>query len=226
MSPRLDLAVEGLRHSFAARAEPVVDVAAWTVAPGRTVAVTGPSGSGKTTLLYLLTGIEPVTIGHVRWGDTDLASLPEGGRDVWRRHHTGFVFQDFHLVPGLSVMANVLATCWFGAWAPSAAQRARAAALLEETGAPAGRADVTTLSRGELQRVAIARALLHEPEILVCDEPTASLDTATGKGVIGLLTSAARRRGATILAVTHDPALVEAMDEVHRLEHGRLERVR
>jgi len=220
------LAVGGLRHLYPGQPRPVVDIGAWAVAAGRKVAVSGPSGSGKTTLLYLLTGIEPVRAGHVRWGGQDLAGLPEWRRDAWRRRHTGFVFQDFHLLPGLAPLANVLATCWFDAFRPTPAQRARAHALLDETGAPAARRDVTSLSRGEQQRVAIARALLHEPELLVCDEPTASLDAATGRGVIDLLTSAAARRGATLLVVTHDPALVEAMDEAHRLEHGRLEQVR
>jgi putative ABC transport system ATP-binding protein len=222
----LDLAVEQLRHGFPGRADLVVDLAAWPVAAGRQAAITGASGSGKTTLLYLLTGLERPTSGRVRWGDTDLAALDEAGRDAWRRRHVGFVFQDFHLIPGLSVAANVLVSCWFVAWSATPGERARAAALIEEVGVPAGRRDVRTLSRGEQQRVAVARALLHDPAVLVCDEPTASLDQASGAAVLEILTRAAGRRGATLLTVTHDPAVIEAMDEVHRLDRGRLERLR
>jgi putative ABC transport system ATP-binding protein len=186
------------------------------------VALTGPSGSGKTTLAYLLTGIEPVQEGSVRWGGVELRGLSERERDRWRREHVGFVFQDFHLVPGLTIEGNVLVTCWFRQLRPTPAEQERALALLDGFGVPRAGRRVTDLSRGEQQRVAIARAMLRQPPILVADEPTASLDATAGAKVIELLLAAARESGATLLAVTHDPALIEAVDRVLRLERGRL----
>jgi putative ABC transport system ATP-binding protein len=220
------LLVRGLRFAYQPDQPPVVDIDELEIEPGSLVAITGPSGSGKTSLLYLLTGIEPVRAGTVCWGDVDLATLREADRDRWRRRHVGFVFQDFHLLPGLSVEANVLASCYFDQLRPTPAQAARARELLKAFGVPAGRSDVAALSRGEQQRVAVARALLRDPPILVADEPTASLDAASGERIISLLCEAARTRGATFLAVTHDPRLTDASGMVYRLESGRIVRLR
>ena len=220
------LLVTDLRHRYRDGLPPVVDLDRLAVPAGALVALTGASGSGKTTLAYLLTGIERVRQGSVAWDATDLATLSERARDAWRRRQVGFVFQDFHLVPGLSILANVLVTCWFGRWRPSPGERERARALLDRFAVPADRPEVTDLSRGEQQRVAIARALLHAPPILVADEPTASLDAASGRTVIDLLVGEARTAGATLLAVTHDPALIEACTSVIHLDHGRIERRR
>ena len=145
----------------------------------------------------------------------------------WRRERVGFVFQDFHLVPGLSIERNVLLGCYFDRLRPSPEQAARARALLDAFEVPTGnRRVVTDLSRGEQQRVAIARALLRWPRFFVADEPTASLDAKAGARVVELLLGAARAAGATFLAVTHDPALIDAVGTVHRLDRGRLARVR
>ena len=224
--PAPSLVATGLRHAYGGSQQAVVDLDRLELPAGATVALTGASGSGKTTLAYLLTGIERVQSGSVAWAGTDLASLSERGRDRWRREQVGFVFQDFHLIPGLSILGNVLVTCWFAGWSPTAPARARAQALLDAFAVPTRDRQVTDLSRGEQQRVAIARALLHAPEILVADEPTASLDAASGNAVIDLLLGEARKSGATFLAVTHDPALIEACAIVLRLDHGRLERRR
>ncbi len=222
----LRLVAQGLRHAYQPDQPPVVDLDRLVVEPGTTVALTGPSGSGKTTLAYLLTGIEPVRAGSVRWGGTDLARLGEGQRDAWRRRHVGFVFQDFHLVPGLSIAGNVLVSCCFDGLRPDPALVARAGELLDAFAVPTAGRRLGDLSRGEQQRVALARALLRRPPILVADEPTASLDAGSGARVIELLLQAVRGCGATLLAVTHDPALIAAMEVVHHLEHGRLERRR
>ena len=215
------LAVRGLKVAFD-RGMPVLDIARLDVGSGEQVAVTGPSGCGKTTLALALSGIQPVREGQVRWNGRDIAGLTEGARDRWRRRHVGMIFQDFHLVPGMSVLRNVLAASYFGAWRPSAQVEARAAELLKLCGVPAGRQDVVSLSRGEQQRVAIARALLLDPPILIADEPTASLDAANARLVAGLLAEAARRQGATLIAVTHDPVLIGAMDRTVRMADGRV----
>jgi putative ABC transport system ATP-binding protein len=222
----LPLVAEGLRHAYQPGQPPVVDLDRLEVAPGAMAALTGPSGSGKTTLAYLLTGIEPVRQGAVRWGGTDLAQLPESARDAWRRRHVGFVFQDFHLVPGLSILRNVLVSCYFDQLRPDPALAERAGALLDAFAVPTAGRGVGDLSRGEQQRVAVARALLRRPPVVVADEPTASLDAASGARVIELLLEGARSAGATVLAVTHDPDLIGAVETVYRLERGRLDRVR
>jgi putative ABC transport system ATP-binding protein len=220
------LQVAALRHAYQQGLPPVVTVDEFSLPAGATVALTGPSGSGKTTLAYLLSGIERVRQGSVRWGQVDLATLPEAARDRWRRRHAGFVFQDFHLIGGLSIMGNVLVSCWFDQWRVAPAQQQRAAELLDRFGVPVANRRIEDLSRGEQQRVAIARALLRNPAILIADEPTASLDSAGGAAVIEILLAEVRRSGATLLAVTHDPQLIAAVATVYRLDHGRLDRSR
>jgi putative ABC transport system ATP-binding protein len=220
------LAARDVRHAYADGAPLVVDVDRLEVAAGESVALTGASGSGKTTLAYLLTGIEALQAGSVRWGEVELAGMGERQRDAWRRRQVGFVFQDFHLVPGLSILANVLVSAWFERLRPDAATVTQAQALLESFKVPTAGRKVTDLSRGEQQRVAIARALLWRPQVLIADEPTASLDAAAGASVIRLLLDATRESGATFLAVTHDQALIEAVGSVYALDRGRLSRLR
>ena len=225
-APGLKLTVRRLRHAFRPDDPPVVAIDSLELAPRRLVALTGPSGSGKTTLAYLLTGIEAARAGSIRWGEQELVGTGEGFRDAWRRRHVGFVFQEFQLVPGLSIEANVLLATWFDRVRVPKALEARAIELLDSFAVPRAGRRVTDLSRGEQQRVAVARALLHQPRLLVADEPTASLDAKNGAQVIDLLCANARAMGATLLVVTHDPALIEAAEEVHHLAHGHLERHR
>ncbi len=198
-----------------------LEVPELAVPAGSLCGIAGPSGSGKTTLLHLAGGLLVPGRGSVRWGDVDLATLTPGARDGWRRRRAGFVFQDFCLVPELSARDNVLLPQWFTAWS-ARGQAAAADALLAELGVrtPGKRAGL--LSRGEQQRVAIARAVFADPAILLADEPTASLDAATAAGVADLLVAHARSRGATLLVVSHDPALLDRMDRVVRLERGQL----
>jgi putative ABC transport system ATP-binding protein len=218
------LRVEGLELVYrSGRGEPipVLNIERLELAGGAKVGMTGPSGSGKTSLLYLLSGIERPSAGRIRWGDVELTALAEARRDRWRRRHVGFVFQEFHLQAGLSVVSNVLATCYFDRLRPSSELQRRARALLERVGAPVDRS-IVELSRGEQQRVAIARALLHAPRIIMADEPTASLDEANARIIIDLLLEAAAEVGALLIAVTHDPNLLARLPFVYRLEAGRL----
>src|SRR5262249_8224792 len=189
---------------------------------GEVIGITGPSGSGKTSLLAVLAALERPDGGQVVWGNQDVASLGEAARDRWRRNRVGFVFQEFNLLPGLSALQNVLLPATFGAFRVPAPVRTRATSLLARVGLIDGRRDAATLSRGEMQRVALARALLFAPPILLADEPTASLDAASGRAVADLLLELARDAGSTLVVVTHDPTLLERLPRVERLVQGRL----
>ncbi len=216
------LTIRDLEVRFPGLEQPALALPALTLPAGAQVAVTGPSGCGKTTLLNVLTGLERIRHGTVRWGDTDLAGLSEGQRDRWRAAHVGLVMQDFHLFPGLSAFDNVVLPQRLAHLRLSGETRAEAHRLLHRVGLTAPHQPVETLSRGQMQRVAVARALVGRPDILVADEPTASLDDAAGASVINLLLDLADEAAATLIVASHDPRLVSRLGTVLRLEGGRL----
>ena len=222
LSDRVPLTVQDLSIAFPGVGV-VVAIPSFSVAAGSTVAIAGPSGTGKTSLLHALAGLERPASGSVRWGDASLWTMPDRARERWRRERLGLVFQDMHLLLGLSALDNVLLPALFDQPRATPAQRTRAAALLDTLGIAAGRRDVAVMSRGERQRVALARALLRAPSILLADEPTASLDPATGRLVADLLVRAATERGATLIITTHDPALTERMGMRMHVSAGQLE---
>ncbi len=200
-----------------------VDVA---VGQGERVAILGPSGSGKSTLLNLVSGIDLPDEGVVRLAGTDLTALSEHDRTLFRRHRIGFVFQFYNLLPTLTVLENLLLPVELkGRVGPE--DEARAEELLERVGL-AGRADAfpDRLSGGEQQRVAVARALVHEPALVLADEPTGNLDEDTGRRVAELLDELVRAHGRTLVVVTHSRELGARMDRVLRMSHGRLEEAR
>jgi len=203
----------------------VLDIERLELPPGSQTAICGPSGSGKTTLLHLLCGIEPPRAGRVCWDGVDLFALGEAARDRWRRHRVGLVFQQFHLFASLSPLENVLLPARFRAFRVGSAVARRARALLDRVGVRAT-GETASLSRGEMQRVALARALLYTPPILLADEPTASLDAEAAARGAELLFSACRETGATLLLVTHDPALAGRCPPVMNLAAGRISRAR
>jgi putative ABC transport system ATP-binding protein len=184
--------------------------------------VLGPSGSGKSTLLNLVSGIDRPDGGWVEVGGVRLTGLGERERTLVRRREIGFVFQFFHLLPTLTVRENLLLPLELrGRVGP--AERERARALLARVGLE-GRADAfpDRLSGGEQQRVAVARALVHEPALVLADEPTGNLDPDTGARALDLLEELVREHGRTLLAVTHSRDLATRADRVLRVEHGRL----
>jgi putative ABC transport system ATP-binding protein len=193
----------------------------FVLASGDVVGITGPSGSGKSSLLSVLAAIERPDTGQVVWGNQDVASLREAERDRWRRRRVGFVFQEFNLLPGLSALQNVLLPATFAAFRIPGVLKERAKTLLGRVGLGDWGRAVATLSRGEMQRVALARAVLFTPPILLADEPTASLDAASGWAVADLLLDLARDAGSTLVVVTHDPALLKRLPRVERLAQGR-----
>jgi putative ABC transport system ATP-binding protein len=221
--PGLGLVIDGIevRYSREAGAAPALAVLNLAVPAGAHVGITGPSGSGKTTLLHVMAGIERPRQGKVRWGEVDITALGDGERARWRRDTIGMVFQDFQLIGALSALDNVLLPWQFDHFTVPAEVRARAARLLESVKVEKSR-QARVLSRGEQQRVSVARALLRRPSVLVADEPTASLDADNGNAVADLLVGAARDSGATLVIVSHDPALLARLSRVHRLAGGRL----
>lgn len=200
----------------------VLDIPRLSVAAGARVGIAGPSGSGKTSLLYVLTGIEVPQTGEISWTGVDIAKLGESHRDRWRRVTVGFVFQDFHLLPAISALDNVLvpATFAYGRVPRSLIDRARE--LLGRVGVARHASRIETLSRGEQQRTAIARALLFEPAVVVADEPTASLDPESAELIGGLLPSLCAEASSTLVVVSHDRRLLDRLDTVHTLVDGRL----
>ena len=184
------------------------------------VAVTGPSGSGKSTLLGLIAGLDQPTAGSIRVDGIDLGGLGEDALARLRRERIGYVFQAFHLIPTLTALENVAIPLEL-AGAPDAL--ARAAALLAEMGlGPRAHHYPAQLSGGEQQRVALARAFANRPALLLADEPTGNLDSATGAQIIDLLVGRHRDHGATLVLVTHDPALARHADRVIELRDGRI----
>ena len=200
----------------------VLDGASLRIAPGERVAILGPSGSGKSTLLNLISGIDLPDSGTVTIGDVDLTALSEVERTRFRRRHIGFVFQFFNLLPTLTVLENLLLPLELkGSVGAKDGERARG--LLERVGL-LDRADTfpDRLSGGEQQRVALARALVHEPDLVLADEPTGNLDEDMATQVAELLADLVRGERGTLVVVTHSRVLASRMDRVFRLDHGRI----
>ena len=197
------LVVEDLVAGYDRRA--LASLSALRVGPGEAALLLGPSGSGKTTLLLAIAGLARVISGKVMIDTVDMAPLTDAARDRFRGRDIGLVFQDLHLIAGLSTLDNVL----LAPFAAGARQdRTRALSLLGELGLDhRAHSPAETLSRGEAQRAAIARAMLLEPKLILADEPTASLDDATCDRVADLLTRAARETGAALVIATHDQRL-------------------
>ncbi len=196
--------------------------ASLTVIPGQFVAVMGRSGSGKTTLLHLLAGLERPTAGQILFRGQEVGSLDEDGLALWRRDNVGMVFQAFHLVPTLSALENV-AFPLYPLKIAATERRERAAASLALVGL-SNRADhrPSRLSGGEQQRVAIARALINRPVLIMGDEPTGNLDSATGDELMALFARLRAETGVALLMVTHDDKVAAAADRVLHMVDGRL----
>ena len=200
----------------------VLDGASAEFGRGEFVSLLGRSGSGKSTLLNLVSGIDRPDAGEIWVGDRELTRLSERERTLFRRRHVGFVFQFFNLIPTLTVMENVTLPLELGG-APVKAARAAAEPLLEAVGL-LDRAGTfpDKLSGGEQQRIAIARALVHDPLLVLADEPTGNLDPATGERVAELLLALNRTRGAALVVVTHSLDLARRLGRAERLVGGRL----
>ena len=191
-----------------------------SIAPGEVVAIVGPSGSGKTTLLGLLGGLDTATSGRIVLNGIDITRLSENRMAEIRNRQIGFVFQSFNLIPTLTAVENVALPVQFGRGPRGDAAR-RAADLLSTIGlAERLGHKPTQLSGGEQQRVAIARALANDPAVILADEPTGNLDSASGERIMQQLLDLRTSLGKTVVLVTHDPAIAGRADRIIRLRDG------
>ncbi len=198
----------------------VLNNASLTIPPGETLAITGPSGSGKTSLLLLLSGLERPDEGEILVGSQRLGDMDSNALADWRSEHLGIIFQSFHLLPGLSALGNVSLPLEI-AGQPQA--RERSIAMLEAVGLGHRLQHYPTqLSGGEQQRVAIARALVHQPSLLLGDEPTGNLDQKTGEKILTLLFDLHKESRSTLVLVTHDERVAERCQHRVRMDQGRL----
>lgn len=200
----------------------ILSVAALSLEPGQSLGVSGPSGAGKSTLLYALAGLLPRAAGAVRWGETDMLALRRGRRAAFRRRNMGFVFQEPMLFEEMGASANAALVSAFSRARDRRAIERRGDERLAALGVPAGVRRAGTFSGGERQRIALARALANEPAIVLADEPTASLDRATADRLIADLGAFTKQNDRSLIAVSHDPALLAAMDRVVTIENGTL----
>jgi len=204
----------------------VLDGVDLDIAAGETAALRGRSGSGKSTLLNLISGIDEPDAGRIIVAGTDITSLSEHDRTLFRRRHVGFVYQAFNLVPTLSVADNIRLVLELNG--VSAAKTSQRIEELLDAVELSNRADSypDVLSGGEQQRVAIARALCHEPEVVLADEPTGNLDDRTADRVLDLLEDLVRTSGRTLLVATHSAGIASRCDRVLELHNGKMQEAR
>jgi len=209
-----------MRLPSGGRSLTILDGITLDIAAGEVCAITGPSGSGKSTLLGLVAGLDRPSSGSIVVAGVEITRLDEDALARFRRETLGYVFQSYHLIPTLTAVENVAVPLEI-AGAPNALGRARA--LLDDVGL-GDRAHhyPVQLSGGEQQRAALARAVALDPGLLLADEPTGNLDSATGARIIELLLTLKRRRGATLVLVTHDEALARHANRVVTLRDGRV----
>jgi putative ABC transport system ATP-binding protein len=201
----------------------VLDAASFGLRRGETVALLGRSGSGKSTLLNLISGIDLAESGRVLFDGQDLAALPERERTLFRRRHVGFIYQFFNLIPSLTAAENIALVLELNGRGAVDALRGAEQALTDIGLGNKGTSYPSELSGGEQQRVAILRALIHEPALVLADEPTGNLDAESGKQMLGVLTSLARRSHCAVLLVTHSLTVAKAADRILTLDQGRIE---
>ena len=214
------LSVQSLRKTFPGTERPVLNDVSLQVETGEAVALTGESGSGKSTLLHIVAGLEPLDAGEVTIDGTTLSGLDDAGRAGLRRQALGIVFQQFNLIPSLTVAQNI-------AFQARLSGQDVASDQMDELVDTLGLSDQLQkypeeLSGGQQQRVAIGRALLHRPKLVLADEPTGNLDETTADAVFNLLLAQCRAFDAGLLLVTHSERLAALTDRRLHLSHGTL----
>ncbi|MGF1451608.1 MAG: ABC transporter ATP-binding protein [Opitutales bacterium] len=191
-------------------------------ASGEITLLMGPSGAGKTTLLKLIAGLRTIQHGEVEIAGVDVVRASQKALVALRRR-IGFIFQSHHLIASLNLEQNVMMPLSFMPGENGRSARKKARAMLEHVGLAGHEFKrPSELSGGMKQRAAVARALIHEPELILADEPTASLDGATGQSVVSLLAQLAREQGTSIIMVTHDPRITDIADTIYHIEDGEM----
>lgn len=210
-----------MRLAAGGQAVTILDDVSLDIPTKQMVAIVGPSGSGKSTLLGLIAGLDKPTSGSIILDGVDITGLPEREMTRYRRQKIGYIFQSFHLIPTLTALENVAVPLELNG---DQTARRRAEELLVAVGLRdrSGHYPVQ-LSGGEQQRVAVARAFACRPPILLADEPTGNLDSATGRQVIDLLLGLNRDHGSSLVLVTHDAALASHAERIVSLRDGRIE---
>ncbi|MGH7231296.1 MAG: ABC transporter ATP-binding protein [Nitrospiraceae bacterium] len=210
-----------MRLTGGGHAVTILDDVTLEISEKQMAAIVGPSGSGKSTLLGLIAGLDKPTSGSIVLDGIDITALRETDMARYRRQKIGYIFQSFHLIPTLTALENVMVPLELNG--ESGAQ-ARAAELLTAVGLKDRQSHYPVqLSGGEQQRVAVARAFACRPPILLADEPTGNLDSATGRQVIDLMLGLNRDYGSTLVLVTHDPELASFAERIITLRDGRVE---
>lgn len=201
---------------------PLLTVPFLSVDPGALIGIRGPSGAGKSTLLFAISGLLERAEGSVTWDETEILTLPVEQRTAFRAAHIGMIFQDLLLFEELSAHHNAGVASLFGRPSRRSRINEQAGANLAALGLSDTTRSVATYSGGERQRVAIARALASDPDILLADEPTASLDRVNADRLIDDLTGLVRAAGKTMIVVSHDAPLLERMDRVLTIHDGQI----
>ena len=218
------LVVQNVTKQFPTRGEPltVLNGVSFELGAGENVAIVGPSGTGKSTLLHILGTLDRPTSGTVSLDEEDPFQLDDVRLASYRNHNIGFVFQDHHLLPQLSVLENVLIPA-VAEGRPDAATTARARDLLERVGL-SERLDhrPAELSGGERQRVGVARALVLQPKLLLADEPTGNLDRTNALAIGRLLVELQKQEQAMLVVVTHSPELASLLQKQYEMDEGVL----
>jgi putative ABC transport system ATP-binding protein len=222
MSVDASITVDSLVVEHQTSSGPVraLDGVSFAVESGSSVAITGPSGGGKSTLLGVIGGLARPTSGAVRIGDSQVSELADADRSDFRRRHIGFVYQADNLLPFLTLLENVGLPLALNGDFSETQRSLRALASLGLAGLAHRLPD--HVSGGQRQRAAVARAVVHQPKIILADEPTGALDTANAAGVIELLVGLQREIGATLLIVTHDLGAASRLDRRIHLQDGRV----
>ena len=197
-----------------------LDDVSLSIDSGHFTVILGPSGSGKSTLLNLLGGMDYVSSGEIQVGERQVSSLNEKEMTIYRREDIGFVFQFYNLIPNLTAFENVDISSKLAKSPIQANEALQAVGLISRANnLPA------QMSGGELQRVSIARALCKNPKLLLCDEPTAALDSQTGKMILTILQSMAKKYGKSVVLVTHNAAVAPTADRLIRLKDGKVQEI-